>query len=92
MVPKPNSIVHLHLDPATLNVVLIRPVHRGPAVNDMFLKVTNVCCITLVDAHSGYHNLKLDKKSSYSATFACQFGRYRYARQPLGVAPVDNMI
>ena len=33
---------------------------------------------------SGYHNLKLDKKSSYLTTFACQFGRYRYKRLPFG--------
>ena len=33
---------------------------------------------TLVDASSGYHNLKLDEKSSYLTMFACQFARYRY--------------
>ena len=34
--------------------------------------------MSIIDASLGYHNLKLDKKSSYLTTFACPFGRYRY--------------
>ena len=40
---------------------------------------------------SGYHNLKLDKKSSYFMIFACQFGRYRYKWLPFGAAPAGDM-
>ena len=40
---------------------------------------------------SGYHNLKLDEKSSYLMTFACHFGRYRYKKLPLGAALAGDM-
>ena len=40
---------------------------------------------------SGYHNLKLDERSLYLTTFACQFGRYKYKRFPFGAAPAGNM-
>ena len=40
---------------------------------------------------SGHHNLKLDDRSSYLTTFACQFGRYRYKRLPFGAAPAGDM-
>ena len=38
LVPKPNVKVRLYLDPARLNQVLIRLIHRGPILNDIFPK------------------------------------------------------
>ena len=63
LVPKPNGSNHLCLEPARLNQALIRLVHKGPNVNGLFPRLTNVCFLTLNDAQSGYFNLKLDKKS-----------------------------
>ena len=91
VVPKANSKVQLCLDQAGLNQELIRPIHRGPTLNDILPKLTGVKYMSIIDARSGYHNLKLDKKSSYLTTFACQFGRYRYKHLPFGAAPVGNM-
>ena len=45
----------------------------------------------LIDASSSYHNLKLDKRSSYLTKFACQFVRYRYKRLAFGAAPEGDM-
>ena len=42
-----------------------------------------------MDVSSGYHNLKLDKKSSYLKT--CPLGRLRYTRLPFGATPAGNM-
>ena len=91
MAPKANGKVRLCLDPARLNQVLIRPVHRGPTFNDILPKLNKVKYFSLIDVSSGYHNLKLDDKSSYLTTFACQFGRYRYKRLPFGAAPAGDM-
>ena len=90
-VPNPNGTVCLYLDPARLNQALIRQVYRGSTVNDIFPGLTNVHYLTLMDIFSEYHNLKPDKNLSYSTTFACQFGRYRYARIPFGAAPANDM-
>ena len=38
--------------------------------------------MSVIDASLGYHNLKLDKQSSYLTKFACLFGRYRYKWLP----------
>ena len=45
----------------------------------------------ITDASSGYQNLKLNKKSLYIRTFACQFGRYRFTRLRFEVAPSGDM-
>ena len=92
LVPKANGKVRFCLDPARLNQVLIRPVHRRPTFNDIFPKLNNVKYLSLTDVSSGYHNLKLDDRSSYLTTFACQFGRYRYKRLPFGAAPAGDML
>ena len=46
--------------------------------------------LSLIDGNSGYHNLKLDEKSSYLTTFAYQFGSYRYKYLPFGAAPAGD--
>ena len=91
LVPKANGKVRMCLDLACLNKALIRPIHRGPTLNDMLPKCNNAKYLSLIDASSGYHNLKLDKKSTYFMTFACQFGRYRYKWLPFGAAPAGDM-
>ena len=90
LVPKSNGKVRLCLDPASLNQALIRPMHRGPTLNDILPKPNNAQYLSLIMS-SSYHNLKLDEKSLYLISFACQFSRYRYKRLPFGEAPAGNM-
>ena len=40
---------------------------------------------------SGYHSLKLDERSSYPTTFACQVGRFRYKRLLFGAATAGDI-
>ena len=42
IVPNPKGTLHLCLDPARCNQVLIRLIHRGPTLDDIFPKLTNV--------------------------------------------------
>ena len=91
LVPKASDKVRLYLDRARLNQVLIKPVHRGPTLNDIFPKLNNVKYLSVIDWSFGYHNLKLDDRSSYLTILACQFGRYKYKRLPFGAALTDDM-
>ena len=91
LVTKPNGKVRLCLDPARLNYALTRPVHRGPTLDDIIPKLNNVKYLSFIDASSGYHNLKLDQRSSYLTSFACQCDRYRYKRLPFGAASTGDM-
>ena len=79
------------MDLACLTQALVRPIHRGPTLNDILPKLNNAKYLSLKDVSSRYHNLKLDKKSSYLTTFVCQFGRYRYKHLPFGTAQEGAM-
>ena len=91
LVIKSNDRVRLCLDPAWLNQVLIKLVHRGPILNDILPRLNNAKYLSLLDVRSGYHNLKLGERSSYLKTFTCQFGRYRYKWLLFGAVPVEDM-
>ena len=88
---KANGKARLCSDPVRLHQALIRPVHRGPTLNDILLKLNNVQYMSIIDVSSGYHNLKLEEKSSYLTTFTCPFGQYWYKCLPFGAAPADDM-
>ena len=91
LAPKANGKVRLCLDPAQLNQALIRPVHRGLTLNNILPKLNNVQYMSIIDASSGYHNLKLDKQLSYLTTFSCPFERYWYKHLPFRAAPAGDM-
>ena len=60
-------------------------------LNDILPKLNNFRYMSIIDASSGYHNLKLDDKSLYLTTFACQFGRNTYKQLLFGAVPAGNM-
>ena len=91
LVPKVKGRVRLCLDPALVNQVLIRLVHSVPALTEILPRPNNAKFLSLIDTSSGYHNLKLNKRSSYLMMFTCQFGRYRYKQLPFGAAPAGDM-
>ena len=64
LVPKANGKVQLCLDPAWLNQALIRPIHRGPTLNNILPRLNNVKYMSIINASLGYHNLWLDTWSS----------------------------
>ena len=69
LVLKGNGKVWLCLDPARLNEVLIRLVHKGPTLNDIQPRLAGIKFLTVIDASLVYHNLKLNEQSSYLTTF-----------------------
>ena len=74
---KPYGKVRSCLDLARLNQATKRQVYSRPTLNDIFLKLKNAQYLSVIDVILGYHNIKLDERSSYLTTFACQFGRFR---------------
>ena len=56
LVPKANGKVRLCLDPVRLNQALMRPVHRGPMLNNIIPRLNNVKYMSIIDASLGYIN------------------------------------
>ena len=60
-------------------------------LNDILPRHNNVQYMSIIDVHSGYYNLMLDKKSSYQTTFMCPFGWHWYKRLPFRAVSAGNM-
>ena len=91
LLPKANGKIGLCLDLVRLNQALIRPIHRGPTLNDILPKLNGVKYMCIIDASLGYHNLQLDTKSLYLTMFMCPFGRYWHKHLPFGAVPAGDM-
>ena len=64
-VTKPNGKLRLCLDPKDLNKAIKRPDHYTPTLDDVLPKLNVAQFFTILDARSGYLNIKLDEESSY---------------------------
>ena len=47
--------------------------------------------MSIINASTGYHNLKLDMQSSYLTTFSCPFGRFCYKHLLFGAVPAGDV-
>ena len=92
--------VKICLDPRDLNKAVKRAHHPMKTVEEVVQNIPGAKVFSVLDAKSGFLQIKLDKKSSYLTTFNTQIGRLRWLRLPFGVksAPeiyqkvMDNMI
>ena len=84
-VTKPNGKLRLFLDPKDLNKAIQRPHHYTPTLGDVLPKLNGAQFFTLLEARSGYWNIKLDEESSYHTTFNSPYGRHRFTRLPFGL-------
>ena len=84
-ITKPNGKIRLCLDPKDLNNAIKRPHYVTPSLEDVLAKLNGAKYFSILDARSGYWNIKLDNKSADLTTFNTAFGRYRFNRLPMGV-------
>ena len=74
-----------------VNQALIRLIQRGPTLNEILPRLTNIQYMSIINVSSEYHNLWLDKQSSYLTMFACPFGRYQYNHLLFAAVPLADM-
>ena len=84
-VTKPNGKIRLCLDPKDLHSAIKRPHYVTPTLEDVLTRLNGAKYFSILDARSGYWNIKLDDKSADLTTFNTTFGRYRFNRLPMGV-------
>ena len=84
-VTKPNGRIRLCLDPKDLNKAVKRPHHYTKTLDDILPKLNGAKYFSILDARSGYWNIKLNEPSSLLTTFNTPFGRYKYNRLPFGI-------
>ena len=85
VVQKPGGTARLCIDPRDLNAALKRSHYHMKTVDEVASRLQGANTLTILDAKSGFWQLRLDKESSRLRTFNTPIGRYRFTRLPFGV-------
>ena len=83
-VVKPNKI-RICIDPRDLNAAIRREHFPMTTIEEFVASMPQAKVFSVLDATSGYWQVKLDEESSKLCTFNTPFGRYRFTRLPFGI-------
>ena len=90
IVKKPNKI-RVCLDPTKLNKAILRGPYPIKTVEEVVAKTCGAKYFSVLDANSGYWQIKLDEASSLLCTFNTPWGRFRYTRLPFGIKTAGDI-
>ena len=82
---RPGRDIRICLDPKDLNKAVQREHYPIPTVEDILAEIPNAKVFSVLDAKSGYLQIKLDYESSMLTMFNTPIGRYRWLRLPFGI-------
>ena len=85
-VRKSTGKVLLCIDPPELNKVIKLLHYQLPTFDDIASRLQNAKVYSVVDAKTGFWQVKLDTRSSYYTTLNTPRGRYLWLRMPFGIA------
>ena len=85
VVQKPTGAVRLCIDPRDLNLAIKRPHYPMKTIDDVASRLQGAKIFSILDAASGFWQLKLDDESSRLCTFNTPIGQYRFTRLPFVV-------
>ena len=79
------------LDPKELNESIKREHYPMRTIEEVTAQMPNAAVFSIIDATSGYWQIKLSEESSYLTTYNTPFGRYRYLRMPFGISSASEI-
>ena len=83
-VVKPNKL-RICSDSKDLNRAIKRSHYPIRTIEEVVTKLSKAKLFTVLDAKSGFWQIKLDAESSMLTTFNTPFGRFRWLRMPFGI-------
>ena len=77
--------IRICIDPKDLNKAIRREHYPIPTVEEVIASMPDAHLFSVIDAKSGFLQIKLDYESSLLTTFNTPQGRYRWLRLPFGI-------
>ena len=79
------------MDPQHLNKVIMRSHYPLPTIEEVTTRLRNAKVFSVLDAKTGFWQVKLTEATSYLTTFNTPFGRYRWRRMPFGISSAQEV-
>jgi len=86
VVRKKTGGIRLAIDYRGLNRHLQRPYFQMPSADDMTMNMSGAKFFSVLDARSGYHQIKMSQNSKQYLIFATPFGFFTFSRMPFGLS------
>ena len=90
-VVKPNGKLRICIDPRNLNKAIKREHYPMKTIEEIASRMPNATTFPVLDASSGFWQVKLDDPSSKLCTFNTPFGRYKFNRLPFGISSAQDV-
>ena len=88
---KKDGKVRICLDPKHLNNAIMRSHYPLPIIEEVTTRLTKAKVFSVLDAKTGFWQVRLSEASSYLTTFNTPFGRYRWKRMPFGISSAPEV-
>ena len=90
-VVKPNGKLRICIDPRDLNRSIRREHYPMKTIEEVTSCIPNAKVFSVLDASSGFWQVKLDNESAKLCTFNTPFGRYMFKRLPFGISSAQDV-
>ena len=90
-VVKPNGKLRICIDPRNLNQNVKRQHYPTRTVDEILTRMPNAKVFSVLDANSGYWQIRLDHESAKLCTFNTPYGRYMFKRLPFGLSSSQDI-
>ena len=91
LVPKPGGALRFVIDYRVLNGFTTRCHWPLPNIEDLLMRMSHAKVFSVFDAHTGFHQMPLDKEAQYLTSFIAPFGQFMYTRLPMGLANAPSL-
>ena len=88
---KPNGKLRICIDPRDLNKAIRREYYPMRTIEEISARMPNAKYFSVLDASSGFWQVKLDHESAKLCTFNTPFGRYMFKRLPFGISSAQDV-
>ena len=88
---KPNGKLRICIDPRDLNKAIKREYYPMRTIEEIASRIPNANFFSVLDASSGFWQVKLDRKSAKLCCFNSPFGRYMFKRLPFGISSAQDV-
>ena len=90
-VVKPNGKLRICIDPRDLNKAIKREHYPMKTIEEIASRMPNATTFSVLDASSGFWQVKLDDPSLKLCTFNTPFGCYKFNRLPFGISSAQDV-
>ena len=88
---KLNGTSHICIDSRDLNKAIKHEHHPMQTIEEVFTRMPNATVFSILDASSGFWQIKLDQESAKLCNFNTPFGRYMFKRLPFDLSSSQDV-